>query len=215
MGAVPQDSTASGTVVVEAGSDSEQGTVTILTRGASQTVERVATSHGTKRVVFSNGLANDTDHVGTKRLYTLELASSSQSALFPLPLISAILSYPDSSYQYVGLESLNGADCHHVRVARTFASQQDIAYLAPFSTRDLWINAKTGLPAQITYSMREGTGAIPSTSVTISYSNYQVTGGVQYPFEIVKSINGTPWMTITISSVLFNTGLSDSNFSLE
>jgi len=218
MGAVvPGDSSATGTVTITAGSDSEQGNITIQTRGSSQTLEQVSTASGTKKAVYSNGVANDTDHLATqsKTMYSAELAASSQGALFPLPLFSVILSSPESAYQYVGLESIEGTDCHHIRVWQTFASQADFAYLAPFSVRDIWINSATNLPAKMAYSLHAGTGAEPSTSVEISYSKFQQTGGIQYPFAIAKSLNGTPWLTITVSSVSFNTGLSDSTFSIQ
>jgi hypothetical protein len=213
-GTVPQDSRASGTVLIIAGSDKEEGTFTIFTRGTSQTAEQITTTSGTRKSVYSDGLANDTDNTGLNRMYSVELAASSQSPLFPLPLLTAILSYTDTAYEYIGTENLDSVECHHIRVYRTFAAQPDLTYLASFTTRDIWIDSKTGLPHQVTYSLREGTGAVPTTSVTISFSNYQQTGRIQYPLQIVRSINGTPWMIITISSVNLNTGLSDSNFAL-
>ena len=212
---VPADSTATGSVTITAGSDIEQGSITIQTRGSTQTLEQLATTSGTKKLVYSNGLANDTDHAGTKTLYSAELAATGQSALFPLPFLAAILSSADSAYQYVGLENVAGTDCHHIRIWRTFSSQANADYLAPFSIRDIWIDSSTNLPNKLAYSVRAASGAEPSTSVEIAYSKFQLTGGVQYPFGISKSINGTPWVTISISSVSFNTGLADSNFSLQ
>lgn len=213
-GTAPQDSRASGTVLVIAGSDKEEGNFTLLTRGTSETAEQITTMSGTRKFVYSDGFANDTDSTGLSRMSSVELAASSQSPLFPLPLFTAMLSYSDSVYEYIGSENLDNVECQHIRVYRTFASQPDLAYLASFTTRDIWIDSKTGLPLRLTYSLRDGTGAVPTTSVTISFSNYQQTGRIQFPLEIVRSINGTPWMIITISSVTLNTGLSDTNFAL-
>ncbi len=212
-GSVPADSSATGTVTITAGSDTEAGNIKIQTRGSSQTLEQINTASGTAQAVYSNGLANDSNHVATKTKYSLELAASSQGALFPLPLLSAILSSPDSAFQYVGLENIDGAGCHHVRTWNTYSSQPDLQYLSLFSYREIWINATTGLPSKIAYSLRAASGAEPSTAVEISYSKYQSSGGVQFPFQVSKSLNGTPWMTITISSVSFNNGLTDSTFS--
>ncbi len=212
-GSVPGDSTATGTVTITAGSDTEVGTIKILTRGSSQTLEQITTASGTTQTVYSNAVANDSNHIATKTKYSLELAASSQSALFPLPLLSAILSSSDSAFQYIGLENIDGAGCHHLRVWNTYSSQPDLQYLSLFSYREIWINAATGLPAKIAYSMRAASGAEPSTAVEISYSKYQSSAGVQFPFQVSKSLNGTPWMTITISSISFNNGLTDSIFS--
>ncbi len=208
---VPGDSTATGSVTITAGSNTESGTIKILTRGSSQSLEQITTSSGTTQAVYSNGVANDSNHIATKTKYSLELAASSQSALFPLPLLSAILNSPDSAFQYIGLENIDGAGCHHLRVWNTY--EPDLQHLSPFSYREIWINAATGLPAQIAYSMRAASGAEPSIAVEISYTKYQSSGGVQFPFQISKSLNGTPWMTITISNVSFNNRLTDSTFS--
>jgi hypothetical protein len=212
-GSVLQDSTAIGTVTVTAGSDTESGTIKILTRGSTQTLEQITTSSGTTQAIYSNGLANDSNHIATKTKYSLELAASSQSALFPLPLLSAILSSTDSAFRYIGLENIDGAGCHHLRTWNTYSSQPDLQYLSPFSYREIWINATTGLPSRIAYSMRAGSGAEPAIPVEITFSDYRSVSGVLYPFQISHSLNGTPWLSVTISSVSLNTGLADSTFS--
>ena len=213
-GANPSDSSASGTVTITAGSETDSATITILTRGSTQSVEQIATGNGTQKTVYSNGLANDSNHIAAKNSYSLELAASSQSTVFPLPMLSAILSSPDSALLYVGLENINDVACNHVQVWNTYASQPNLQFLSPFSYREIWIDAKTGLPLKIAYSIREGTGAMPSTAAETVYSNYQSVGGVLYPFQVSRSLNGTPWMTISIASVSFNAGLTDSTFSI-
>ena len=214
-GVLPADSSVSGVVTINAGAEIQEGTITIFTRGSSQTMEQLTGVADAKTVIFSNGLAAETDSLGEKKMYSLELASSTQSAVFPLPLISAILSFTDSAYEYVAFENINGIGCHHVRTWRTFSSKPDFAYLAPFSMRDIWINTATNLPEKIAYALRPGSGATSSTSVEVFYSKYQQIAGIKYPFAISQCLNGTPWMTISISSASFNTGLSDSTFSFQ
>lgn len=213
-GANPNDSSASGTVTITAGSETDSGTITILTRGSTQSVEQIATGNGTQKTVYSNGLANDSNHIAAKNSYSLELAASSQSTVFPLPMLSAILSSPDSALLYVGLENINDVACNHVQVWNTYASQPDLQFLSPFTYREIWIDAKTGLPMKIAYSIRDGSGAVPSTAAETVYSNYQKVGGVLYPFQVSRSLNGTSWMTISITNVAFNTGVTDSTFSI-
>jgi hypothetical protein len=215
LGYLPSDSTASGLVVITAGSQTLNGTIQVLTRGTSQSAETITTSEGTVELVYSNGLAAETNESGTKQAYSLELSSSAQSALFPLPILSAILSSTDSVIQYVGLEQVGGSQCQHIRTWNTFASQPGLQTLAPFTIRDIWIDATTNLPVQLAYSTRDGTGAVPSNAVVIAYSDYRQEGGTNYPFQISKTVNGVPWMSITISSVSFNTGLTDSSFPVQ
>ena len=145
-GSNPNDSSASGRVTITAGSETHSGTITILTRGSTQSVEQIATGNGTQKTIYSNGLANDSNHIAAKNGYSLELAASSQSTVFPLPMLSAILSSPDSAVLYVGLENIDDVACNHVQVWNTYASQPDLQFLSPFSYREIWIDAKTGLP---------------------------------------------------------------------
>jgi hypothetical protein len=87
--------------------------------------------------------------------------------------------------------------------------------LASFSTTDFWLDPSSGLPLKIAYSRRAGGGAVPAIPVAVSFSNYTNVNGVLYPFQINKSFNGTPWQTITIQSVSFNTGLTAAQFQVE
>jgi len=213
FGNLPSDSSALGSVSIVAGSEAEVGSIQIQTRGVDQSSEQVTASSGSTQTIFSHGAAA-LSVSGKKSLSSLELTASSQTALFPFPLLAYFAGSSDSAYQYVGTETVNGTACQHIRVWKTFASQPDMQYLASFTARDIWLDSTTNLPLKIAYSVRAGTGAVPTISVEIFYSGYQLVNGVQYPFLISKSLNGTPWMDITISSVSFNTGLTDSSFPL-
>lgn len=212
-GTVPSDSTANGTVTTVAGSLTENGNIVILTRGADQTSEQTLTPHGS-RVVYSRGQASQITGSNLTSL-SLELAVASQCPDFPLPLLAGALNDSDFAFQYVGQETVNGVSVLHIRFWNSFASQPALQQLAEFSVRDLWVDATTGLPRKLAYSRREAQGAAPRIPVEVFYSNYRNVGGVLYPFLIQKSFNGTPWATVTISSVAFNTGLTDSDFPVQ
>ena len=62
---------------------------------------------------------------------------------------------------------------------------------------------------------RPAHGAVAGVAVDVFYSNYQNSSGILYPSNIRKSLNGTPWATITIQSIAFNTGLTDSDFPVQ
>ncbi len=172
-GSVPSDSTANGTVTTVAGSRTETGSVTILTRGTNQACEQIQTPHGFT-LVYSKGQASQVIDSVTTPLSS-ELASSSRSVAFPVPLIAAVLNNPD----YV------------------------------------WIDTASGLPQRVSQIQRAGRGSEPRIQLDTYLSNYQKVGGVLYPFLIQKSLNGSPWMTFSIASVSFNTGLTDANFPVQ
>jgi hypothetical protein len=211
---LPSDSVATGNVTLVAGSSTDEGSIRILTKGTSQTAVEVQTASGTSwSIVASNGQANNVD--GTKvTALSLEQASTTQSAYFPLPVISEILGNQDSCYQYIGPETLNGTSVQHVRVWNSFNSTSYLQFLSGFTTTDIWLDAVSGLPLQVSFIRRRGGGSAPKIPITIAYLNYQNVGGVLYPYQIEESVNGTLWAAVTIQSVVFNSGLSDANFPI-
>ena len=208
MGTPPADSTAAGTITTTAGTRTESGAITILTRGTNQTSEQVSTPHG-GILVYSGGQASNGTPLSGQQ------AMTSQSPCFPSPLIAASMNNPDSSFQYIGLEAVNGSSAHHIRFWNSFASNTNAQYLSEFTTRDIWIDSTTYLPLRMSYVQRAGGGSAPRIAIDVFYSNYQSFGGVSYPLSIQRSFNGTPSATITIQQVNFNTGLSDSNFPVQ
>jgi hypothetical protein len=68
---------------------------------------------------------------------------------------------------------------------------------------------------KISYSCRGGSQGAPAFRIEVFFSNYTNSGGVLYPFQINKSLNGTPWQTITIQSASINAGLTAAQFSAE
>ena len=213
-GAVPSDSLAMGNVVLVAGSKTETGTIRILTRGLNQTLEEIQTFDGRRATIYSNGLANEVEGTTVKSLQ-LELVVNSQCPDFPLPFLAAVLNDPDSGIQYVGLESVDCSPVHHIRFWKGFSIKPKLQHLAEFSVKDVWLEAASGLPRKLSYVRRAASGSEPGIPVEVFYSDFRNVGGVLYPFRIEKSLNGTPWATITITNVVFNSGLTDGNFPVQ
>jgi len=212
MGVPPSDSTATGSVTTVAGSLTQQGTVTILTRGSTQTSIQLQMPDNPSTVVFASGQANKIEATQTT-VYPLELAASSQCLYFPLPFLAGILNNADYSVQYVGQEVVGATTANHIVVQNTFSSSSTYQFLSPFTAADIWIDASSGLPLKIGMVRREGGGSAPKIPFSVVYSNYQTVSGVRYPFTIQEYITETLWATTSIQSVALNTGLTDSTFA--
>lgn len=210
----PSDSSATGTIVVVEGSTTQSGTISIQTLGTGETSETINLSSGQRAVIYSNGDAKEINGAQSVNP-VLELMVTDQCADFPLPLLLGALNSTDEAFQYVGLETLNGAPVQHIKFWNTFSSKPRLQNLATLSARDVWLDATSSLPVKIAYTRQAGEGAVPSVRMEISFSNYTNVNGVQYPFQINKFFNGTPWQSITIQSVSFNTGLTNSQFPVE
>ena len=211
---VPADTSATGNIAIVEGSSNDSGTIQILTLGSSRTAENITLSASQRSVIYSYGEAKEVDgSLSTNPV--VELSVTDLCPDFPLPLLTDALNKSDEAFQYIGQESLNGESVQHVRLWNSFASNPRLQRLAPFSAQDIWLDSASILPVKIAYNRRAGGGAVPSIPVEIYYSNYTTVNGVQYPFQIEKSYNGTPWETITIQSVAFNTGLTSSSFQVQ
>jgi hypothetical protein len=210
----PTDSSATGTVTIVEGSSTETGSIKILTLGPSQTSETITLTSEQRVVVYANGNARETAASQSSSLPS-ELAISDQCPDFPLPVMLAALNNPDEAFHYVAAETLDGTAVQHIQFWNSFTSNPHQQNLAPFSTKDVWIDSASGLPLKISYFRRAGSGAVPAVPVEVFFSNYTKINGVLYPFQINKSYNGTPWEAITIQSVSFNTGLTTAQFQVE
>lgn len=213
-GSLPSDSTATGAVTETIGSESQEGTIQILTRGTGESLEEISLPDLSQTTIYSYSMAGQTTGSGAQQQLSGQLAMTSQTVLYPLPLLVGAMNNPDVSLEYVGQETINGALTNHIRIWNTFASKTYLQPLASFSIRDMWVDASTGLPARISFTQQAAGGRAFKTLVEIDYSNYQQTGGLAYPKTIQKSLNGTLWLTISIQSVAFNTGLQDSQFQI-
>jgi hypothetical protein len=210
---VPSDTTLTGTVTLEAGSLTYQGSIRILTRGTTQTSVHLQATESDWTEVYSAGQAAKTQGANTA-LLPMETAASTQSAFFPLPILAGALGNQDVACQYIGPEELNGAAVVHIYIWNTYESIPALRFLSDFSGTDVWISATSGLPIRIAFIRRSGGGAMPRIPIVVDYSNYQAVSGTQFPFQIQESVNGTVWASITLQSVSTNTGLTDLNFPL-
>jgi hypothetical protein len=207
---VPADSTASGAITTTAGSTVENGSIAILTRGLDQSSEQLQTPSGLTTNYSQGGAAQVQG--GIINALPFEQTVTAQCSYFPLQLLSNVLNDPDSVFNYVGLETQNGIAVHHIQFWNSFTSNPPLVSLTNFSQRDIWIDATSNLPVQISYSDHIAQGAAAATAVDVTFANFTNFGSVLYPTTIQKSMNGTPWATITITNVSFNTGLTDANF---
>lgn len=210
---VPADSVATGSITTTAGSEVSTGTIRVLTRGTNQTSEEFTLPASTSRTTYSDGSAALTADT-TSITLPFQRAVTSQSIIFPLPFLANALTNKDVSIEYVAAEMLNDVPSQHIRLRNSFASQPDLQAFADYTVFDLWVDAASALPQRISFVRRDGSGAIPRIPVDTYFGSYKTTSGFTYPAQVNVSVNGTPWAAITISSISFNIGLTDSSFSI-
>ncbi len=212
-GVLPSDSVATGTATIVEGSQTQSGTIRVLTRSYDQSLEDIQTPIDNRVVVFSRMQAAET-RSGATNLLHFEPAAASQCFDSSLPLVAWALQSTDAAVSDRGLETLNGQPAHHVHLWNTFASIPKLGPPSEFTIKDLWLDPATGFPIKLAYERREAGGSSPRMRIEIVYSDYQSISGVSYPQQIQKSFNGVPWTSITINAFALNTGLTDADFPL-
>jgi hypothetical protein len=210
---VPSDSVATGSIVTLAGPTTEHGTILVQTRGLDQTAEQVTTPTRNIRLVYSRGVAAEFQG-STRRKLSLERAVTAQSSIFPLPALSAASTNILWGLKYIGVEQLDICRCHHIQIWESFADRPTLQVVGEVSRRDVWVDATTAMVRRVSYRVREARGAAPVLPVEITFSDYRTVNGLSYPYTIQTSLNGTPYSTIKIQSVLLNTGLVDADFAV-
>lgn len=210
-GAPPTDSVVSLNVAL---TDGQSASLLVKTKGIGSTSEHFVAAEVDQVTVFSQGVAKGTAN-GEVKETSLESASSSDSCIALLPLLSRVLANTDYSVEFVGTETVGGKTASHIQFRNTFSSQPKLGSLVPFTTKDIWIDSTTNLPLRISYEQRSALGAVAGTAVQLDFSNYKSVGGYVLPYTITRSFNGSYWGTLTIQNAQFNTGLTDAEFSVD
>lgn len=210
-GTLPSDSRAVGSYSRVKGSSRDTGSIQILTRNTDQTAEVLTNSAGSTQVVYSRGYASQKDASGATP-FDLEESLASNSGMFPLFIVAQAVLNPSSTLVFIGVENVNGVPANHICIG-TGGLDPNFSAVLNYGMKELWVAVKTGLPLKMSYQLYEAQGS-PPVEIAMFYSRFQAVKGVLYPFSIKENFNGTPYMDISITSVAFETGLSDLDFPL-
>lgn len=212
-GAWPADVLATGRVTKEAGAESKPGTITLKFRGVDQSIEETTFPDGTQKFTFSKELAAEKQD-DKEDMVSMELAATSQSATLPIPLLLSFLNDKNGVLEYVGSETIGAEQAHHIRLSKSYAGRAKLEHLTEFTTRDVWVAEKTGVPLRIAYQRRSGRGAVAAIAVEVAYADWRAVSGLLVPHRIEEKLNGSLWRTMQIEQVALNTGLTDTAFAL-
>jgi len=94
------------------------------------------------------------------------------------------------------------AAAERVHVVRTNVTRAG----AGGAAMDIDLDAVTGLPLRIVHITRRG------QKVTVTYSHYQQSGGIEYPTHIEKSVDGQLRLVLDVTRFASRSGLSAADF---
>jgi hypothetical protein len=216
-GVVVTDVTLTGTANWTAGSVSDKGTVTLKARGATQTRMDLALSERNRSEIrtASNGFPQGAwiSSEGKSTAYASHNCLTDASWFFPLFSSLAVAQKNEGVVlSYVGQEKRNEASVEHLQ-ASTYSS--DFPSLQPWSTVDFYLDARSLLPVTTTFNTHPDDNAGDNIAVEVDFADYKLANGVLVPFGIQQFVQGSLALDIAVSAVALNSGLPDSDFSIQ
>ncbi len=209
-----QDITGSGNITYYWAGEEVQGTVTVKGRGIGQFRLDATLSNGVRSWAVDNGTGFEKETDGTVKQIPHHNTVNFGNLTFPLSFIAAVAQDTSTNITYVGLETKESSQVHHVRMQKAFASTADPSgILSKLTIRDFFIDSTT-FQVVSTLDMVH-----PADASTIDYpremrfSDYRNVNGVLVPFAIVEVATGQRTYSIQLNQVTFNSGLQDSDFS--
>ncbi len=201
-----------GTATWTAGSDNLQGSVTL--EASSSGRSRMNLDLGSKRrTEFFSGDNDDPactwagDDNTTRKVATHNCFTPGPW-FFPVLSFLPALQRGNISVIYVGREVENGISLEHIRVQRVFLGKSKISgLLNHLRTVDLYLDAGTMLPAAFKYFVHPDNDAEKDIPAEVRFSDYRDVGGIKIPFHLVRYLNGSPLLELSLDSVTLNTGV--------
>lgn len=202
--------TESGSVTRTLGGDQEAGSITLQSSGIMTNQISISTSVGTRsetRTWQNNYPAGSwTGLDGTH--HPMRLHNCWSDAVWFFPALSLLADYADPNLVFtdLGPQQYQGGTVERIQVYRTASglSPEELRRLARLSTVYYYLDSQTALPVAIAFNTHADSDLNVDIPVMIVFSNYQSIGGIQVPFQIVKSFNGTPMLQISITSAIPN-----------
>jgi hypothetical protein len=216
------DVTLTGTVTWTAGSDIETGTATMYAKGTGESRVDLALTSSTHSDVRNDTLASypqGASAVNGSALSASAIHNCWINAGWFFPALSFLANTSDSTliFSYIGQETRNGESVQHVRIYRYLTTQSaaTTSLTQQVSTADYYLDSTSLLPSAVTFNSHPDDDATTNIAIEVDFSNYQNVGGVQVPMHIQKYISGGIALDVTLTSSVFNSGLSDSLFAVQ
>ncbi len=198
-----------------AGSDEETGTATLTARGNQESLVQLNLSGGARQEIRKGFLGARSGSDGAIQCMATYNCWTDASWFFPALTLQAISADPTLAVSYIGPGSAKGMPLLHVRVARVLSADSPAASaeIVRLSSMDIYFDPQSFLPLVLDFNIHPDKDGSTNISVEIQFGNFQSTSGVLAPLRIQKLLQGTLTLDLTVTSVLLNSGVPDSEFA--
>jgi len=217
-----QDFVATGTITYFWAGEEVKGTATVRARGADQFRLDANLPEGMRSWVATARGGMLVEASGERKEIPLHNTINLGSVIFPYLNIAAALNDPLTAVSYRGLADLStpsgkpsGRRVHQVRLQRNFSKESDPdGTVAKLCVTDYFIDPTSGLILKTLDMTHPVETLTEDLEHEIEFESYQVINGVNVPTLIREKIIGQTIWELMLSSISFNAGLTDSDFTL-
>jgi hypothetical protein len=217
-GASISDATLTGTVTWTAG-DSQAGTVTLSAKGLNESRVDLNLGNGTRSDVRNSSTGAPQGawvaSGGTVTAYVQHNCWTDASWFFPILSSLSQTTNPSFIFSYIGAEQRNGVSVQHIQIYQLAAAGLINSPVPTLSLLDFYLDATSFLPVAVSFTVHTDLDMNVNILTEIDFSNYQSVNGIQVPFSVQRSLNGSVLIDVTVTDAVFNSGLPDSLFSLQ
>jgi hypothetical protein len=203
--------TSSGTLTHFDGDQQQTESLLLKQCGPSQRRIDIVSSGATTVVNGLAGIILFSD--GTKYRLRPHAALSNGSPVFPF--FSDLVSTSDISVdvQSLGSDTIDGAACLGVSVARHAAKDDKLGQFRDLAAPlKVWISMKSGLPVRIDFIRLADDNPYLPLNFSRSFSDYRFINGVAVAFTQEERFEGQLMYRLQFTDIQFNSALSDADF---
>jgi outer membrane lipoprotein-sorting protein len=207
-----QDFTASGTITLFWGTQPPQGQLTVKSRGPMQFRLDSSLPQGAWSWIANNG--NGEVVLPNTQPVPIYAQNCVNSGMLTWPIVRANAALQDQTTTVIdmGLVQYGNGQARQIRTQRNLQFDP-IGFLSKLTQTDLFFDPSTVTLIALQDVKHPDRDAVntPRTH-SVSYGNYQNVNGVMVPFSIMETVDGQKTWQIQVSSIAFNTGLTDADF---
>lgn len=213
--AAVQDYTGQGNVAYNWAGQQVQGPVTVYSKGLDEFRMDANVSGGTQTLIVNSGQGALIPVSGAEIPLSCYTILRFDAVPWPSARIATALADSNTTLVYVGLVTWNGSQVYDVRVIPPIDPSLTMnGALNALGVFDLYLDQTSSLVLGLSETAWTSDAVPQSYYHEFQFSNYASASGLSVPLTIVEQIGGQITWSMTLTTVTFNSGLSDDLFSL-
>jgi hypothetical protein len=211
------DVTLTGNVTRILGSDQQTGTAKLLAKGFAESRIDLTLSGGARSEIRNaSGGPNVGNWLGPDGVpHPIAVHNCFTDASWFFPVLGSLAAAATNSnvvLKYVGQEGQQQMSFQHIQA---YTYNPYLQAVQALSVMDFYLDAKTLLPSIVMFNEHPDNDQSVDIAVQVIFSDYRNVNGAQIPFHIQRYVNDSLMLDVQITSATINSGIPDSNFSVQ